>query len=120
MAKANKTTGGHCINVTSGKTSYVFLKSHNINFPDPAANTFSAVVKDINNDFTFTAFVVVQMSRPGRLALKLISTLPGGGGSPTDGLLTVTLTSTSISSGGNTTLPVSDVPVDYIDDPAGP
>jgi len=120
MAKANKSTGGNCINVSSGTTSYIILKSHNINFPDPTANTFIAVVKDINNDFDFTASVVVQTGRAGRLAIQLISNLPGGGGSPTDGLLTVTLTSTSTTSGANTTLPVADVPVDYIDDPAGP
>jgi hypothetical protein len=118
MAKANKSTGNNCINVSSGTTSYILLKSHNINFPDPTANTFS-VVKDINNDFDFKATVVVQTGRASRLAIQLISNLPGGGGSPTDGLLTVTLTSTS-SSGGNTTLPVADVPVDYIDDPTGP
>jgi hypothetical protein len=120
MAKANKSTGQHCINVANGKGSYLLLKGHGVDFPDPTANTLDAIVRDINNDFTFAPTVIPQ-SNPRRLALKLFSNLPAGAGSaPTDGLLTITLVITSNTTSTTTTQPVSDVPVDYINDPTGP
>jgi hypothetical protein len=122
VAKKNKPTGQHCVNVANGTTSYLLLRSHNKDFPDTTLNVITVQPgdsHDINNDFDFTATVIPQ-SKANRLALQLISNLPGGGGAPTDGLISITLTVTPTTGGGSTTQQLADVPVDYISDPAGP
>jgi hypothetical protein len=116
------------VNVTVGKTSYLLIRAKG----DPLAvydaahpalgSVYSAVVSDADNSFYFSATPVTQADAT-RLALKLVSQLPGGGADPTDGLLTITLnivnTLTTVPP-GTAPLPVTDVPVDYISDPAAP
>ena len=120
----NKPSGRHSVNVSTGKTSHLLLKRKG-NFPLVAANPAApnpgeingATVKDDDNDFYFTATVIAQTSRK-RLALKIVSNKPAGGDDILDGLLSITL---QIFTGGTVdTVPVADVPVDYIDDPTGP
>ncbi|MCI0641182.1 MAG: hypothetical protein L0Y72_09055 [Gemmataceae bacterium] len=118
--------GRHCINVSSGKTSHLLLKRRN-NFPDVAGASpnageiVGATVKDIDPDteFYFAAQVIAQASKK-RLALKVTSNLPGGGVDPLDGVLAITLLIYTGPSSPNDTLPISDVPVDYISNPTGP
>lgn len=122
-----------CINVSTGKTSYVVLRRTGTPFPDlfdattPAANTLLYVaVTDLTNSFSFTATPLPQSSVGGvhRLALKLVSNAPGGAGDPIDGLLGITLfiVDTLTGSAPTTTIsqPATDVPVDYISDPSAP
>src|SRR5262245_30172345 len=117
----NKPIGQHCINVSPGKTSHLLLKKKGPNFPpvgNANGNIQSAVVHDDDNIFDFTAIPVAQANLK-RLALRITSNLPLGAGGPTDGLLTVTLQILQ-PDGSTQPLAVSDVPVDYIDDPNAP
>jgi hypothetical protein len=119
-----KSLGQHCINVAKDQVSHILVKARGSKFPDPAQNSYSATVVDTNNSFGFTATAIPQPETNGTpyptkiLAIKLISNLPvGGGGNPTDGLLTITINVTSNTTGTTATPPVGDVPVDYISDP---
>jgi hypothetical protein len=114
VAAANKPTSQHCVNVSNGKTSHLLLKAHGLNFPIARF----VDVYDVNNDFPFNGTIIPQVD-PQRLALKIVSNLPGGGGAPTDGLLTITLYVPGLG-GQLNPVQVADCPVDYIDDPGGP
>jgi hypothetical protein len=116
VAAANKPTGHPCVNVSNGKTSFLLLKGHGLDFPIARF----VDVRDINNDFAFNAFMISQPPDPRRLALRLVSALPPGGGGPTDGLLSITLLIPTGNPGVFNSLLIADVPVDYIDDPTGP
>ena len=125
----NKPNGRQCVNVSNGKTSHLLLKRKN-NFPavaNPAAPNAGeingAVVRDDDNEFYFTATVLDQIGAGGsrkRLALRLVSAIPGGGADPLEGLLTITLQIFTGPTSPPDPLPVSDVPVDYISDPTAP
>jgi hypothetical protein len=129
----NKPQSRQCINVTTGKKSYLVLRKKGPPFPalfdsaDPKEKTLlSVTVTDVDNGFSFTATPLPQSSQGGvhRLALKLESNAPGGAGDPIDGLLGITLLIVQTLTGGfptATTLePATDVPVDYISDPLAP
>lgn len=124
----NKPRGHQCVNAFNGTTSHLLLKRKN-QFPPVAADpanphvgeVFGAVVKDDDNDFYFAATVVPQVNAAPntrkRLGLRLVSGKPLGGDDILEGLLSITL---QIFTGVGTQpdpLPVSDVPVEYIDDP---
>ncbi|MGI8977616.1 MAG: hypothetical protein ACR2FY_00165 [Pirellulaceae bacterium] len=121
----NKPNGRQSVNYSTGKTSHLLLKRKG-NFPDvanPAApnpgEIIGATCRDDDNDFYFTATVLAQPPNKKRLALRIVSGSPGGGGDPTEGLLTVTI---QIATGTPTpdTLPPVDAPVEYISDPGAP
>ena len=128
---ANKPRGLHAINISSGRTSHILLKRKGPNFPsvaDPAnpglGEILGASVVDDDNGIYFSATVVGQPGSGGdrkRLALRLVSALPFGGGDPLDGLLTITLqVVTSLFPLTTTPVEVADTPVDYISDPSAP
>ena len=127
---ANKPHGRQCINVSPGKTSHLLLKKKGPPFPDvydpanPKLGTILYVaVTDLDNTFGFKATIVPQTDKK-RLALQLVSDLGAGGGDPLDGLLGVTLFIVNaiipLNPPATYAEPVSDVPVDYISDPAAP
>ena len=122
----NKPNGRQSLNISNGKVSHLLLK-RKINFPlvaNPAApnpgEIIGATCKDDDNDFYFTATVVAQPPNQKRLALRIISGLPGGGGDPTDGLLAITLQIFTGAGNPPDPVPVADAPVEYISDPGAP
>lgn len=125
----NKPRCRQSINVSPGKKSYILIADKGKPFPDvydPAHPRLGTIlyftVTDDDNGFAFNPTVVPQTDK-SRLALLLVSQLPGGGTDPMDGLLTVTMnlvSSTATIPPPTNSVPVSDVPVDYISDPAGP
>jgi hypothetical protein len=121
---AVKSIGQQCVNVATGKTSYIEIQaSGGVSFPDPTLNAYGATVIDGNNGFNYSPAVAVPQGPPypaSVLALKITSNMPGGGGVPTQGLLSITLTITPNNGGPSSSPPVADMPVNYISDPNGP
>jgi hypothetical protein len=128
----NKPTGHQCVNLKSGKTSYILLKAHGKDFPPVKDGSLGAIkqatVKDLNNPtipfvanpvdqaVIATHHIRVVVELPGQMAQPLVS---GGGDPITDGLLSITL---QLDNGAGTVLNptqdivISDVPVDYVYD----
>lgn len=122
----NKPNGRQSVNVSPGKTSHLLLK-RKVNFPNvanPAApnpgEIIGATCKDDDNGFYFTATVLPQPPNQKRLALRIVSGLPGGAGDPTDGLIAITLLIFTGVALPPDQEPVAEAPVDYISDPAAP
>jgi hypothetical protein len=113
--------------LSNGKTSHLIL-TRRVAFPalgNAPGQIAAVLVSDDDNAFTFTATPIAQAAPavaglPYRLGLKLVSNRPAGGGDPTDGLLTVTLQVVNAGATGTDSVPVSDVPVDYVSDPSAP
>jgi len=121
MAKNPKAIGKQSVNLSTNKTRHILIAAgHGLSL-DKVTGASGNQVTDVDNDIAFSATLVGTPS-PARLVLKLISQfLPGvakplDAPAPTDGLLSITLT----TSDGSNPPPVSDVPVDYVADPQAP
>ena len=109
------------INTSHGKSSYVVVRSPIKAFPLPpnlALDPINPVVVDLNNPaLTFTPVLVTNDAKHAVLKLVAVNP-PGGSVTPSDGILSITMLDLTLPA-IPVILPVTETPVDYIDDPAG-
>ena len=117
MARQNMPIAKSAINSHDGKMSYVVIRNPVNPFPLTTL-TVEPSVADLNNPaLTFTATLVKNNANHAIVKLVAINP-PGGAVNPIDGLLSITLV--DLAPAIPLVLPVTEAPVDYIDDPAGP
>lgn len=114
MARKNMPTASTAINSVDGKTSYLLVISRRNPFPATGLGIVSPV-SDLNSTLTFTASLVKNTNK--RAHIKLVAVNPvavaaGGAVTPADGVLSITLVDTNTGD----TLPVTETPVDYVED----
>jgi hypothetical protein len=110
MARKNMPTATSAINTADGSTSYVSIARRRIDFPTHL--DVRPAVADLNNPMlSFTA--TLKSFTPKRAVVQLTAVNPPGGAvTPADGILSITLFETT----GGGDLPVTETPVDYIND----
>ena len=119
MPRKNMPTATSTINTSHTKTSYVAISRRRVDFPAAPNLGIVPAVADLNNStLTFTATLVTNSTK--RAVVKLVAVNPPGGAvTPADGTLSITLLDMT-DPANPVTLPVTETPVDYIDDPGAP